>query len=540
MIPAAIYTRFSTDRQDARSIDDQLRRCREFATRNGYEVIAEFSDAAISGTHTKREQLQALLAGTRSKRRPFRAVIVDDLSRLSRDIGDTHTLIFRDLAGVGIKLVDTSGLDSEADSGEMTIAMGSIINSQYVKAIAKQTHRGLTGRALAGFSTGGSLYGFRTITEGNPTDPEHPRKLWVIHEPEAEIVRRIFDLYDQGAAGYKAIAETLNSERIAAPRDGRKGHKIGEGWGHSSVRAILSNPKYIGRWIWNAHKWTRNGHKTVRRERAAHEHVTKEMPELAIIDRPTWDRVQKRLVRVQRTGSTGGRPAGAGRTAYLLSGLLKCGQCGGPMSIHGMKMKAGVRYANFACSANRSRGDSICSSSASISERKITSALIDALRETLSAPTIADHFVDAFERKVRQGKAKAKGPDLEQQLRDAEKRVANVTKALARMPDSEALYAQLASEEATVKALRAQVAQARPDNMPRVAPSKVAVRGAIGRFLDVVADAPPARGREALARVMTPLTLRKEKTPGTWSVSGALRLRTLAAVSANLSSGGRI
>jgi site-specific DNA recombinase len=114
---------------------------------------------------------------TATKRSPFRALIVDDLSRLSRDIGDTHSIVFCDLAGAGVKLVDTSGLDSSHDSAEMTITMGSIINSQYVKNIARQTHRGLTGRALAGFSTGGSLYGYRTIGELNPTDPEHARKL---------------------------------------------------------------------------------------------------------------------------------------------------------------------------------------------------------------------------------------------------------------------------------------------------------------------------------------------------------------------------
>lgn len=55
--------------------------------------------------------------------------------------------------------------------------MQSIIASQYVAAIQKQTHRGLTGRAIAGFSTGGSLYGYTTIAEANPADPEHPRKL---------------------------------------------------------------------------------------------------------------------------------------------------------------------------------------------------------------------------------------------------------------------------------------------------------------------------------------------------------------------------
>ncbi len=110
------------------------------------------------------------------------------------------------------------------------------------------------------------------------------------------------------------------------------------------------------------------------------------------------------------------------------------------------------------------------------------------------------------------------------------------------MPESEALYTQLATEEATVKRLRTEASQARPVDAPRDVPTRAAVRASIGKFLDLVGTEAPERGREILARVMTPLTLtRNETPPGTWSVTGALRLRTLAAgVSENSSSGGAI
>jgi len=541
MVPVAIYARFSTDKQNACSIADQFRRCREFATRHGYEVVAKFADEAVSGAHANRDQLREMLrVATASSQSPFRAVIVDDLSRLSRDIGDTHVIIFRELAGAGVKVLDTGGLDSASDSGEMTVAMRSIINREYIRAVSKQTHRGLTGRALAGFSTGGSLYGYRTFGEPNPTDTEHPRKEWRIYEPEAAMVRRIFDLYDAGAASYKSIADTLNREGIRAPRDGRRGNKTGRGWNHTSVRSILLNPKYIGEWVWNANAWTRISGKAKRRARPIEEHVTKQMPELAIVSRAVWDRVQSRMTRQHRGR---GRPPGAGSHAYLVSGLLKCGTCGGSMSINGVKIKAGVRYASFACTANRSRGSSICPNSASISERKITAALVNALRETLSVPDIADSFVSAFERRVQERQSKpTREAALARQLRDAETRVKNVTTALARMPDSEALYAQLRSDEAAAKRLRADLARLRSPAVPRSTPSRAVVRANIGEFLDAIATEAPERGRELLARVMTPLTLiRNEKAPGTWSVTGAIRLRTLAAgVSANFSSGGRI
>ncbi len=99
-IPAAIYARFSTERQDARSIEDQTRRCRRFAEERSYTVVEVFSDAAQSGASLQRAGLQALLAEARGGRRaPFRAVLVDDLSRLSRDLGDTWNLVFGDGRG---------------------------------------------------------------------------------------------------------------------------------------------------------------------------------------------------------------------------------------------------------------------------------------------------------------------------------------------------------------------------------------------------------------------------------------------------------
>jgi DNA invertase Pin-like site-specific DNA recombinase len=79
--PVAIYARYSTDRQDARSIDDQMRRCRAYAAAHDYEVAAEFSDAAMSGAHVDRADMQRLLATSRTKGgAPFRAALVDDLS----------------------------------------------------------------------------------------------------------------------------------------------------------------------------------------------------------------------------------------------------------------------------------------------------------------------------------------------------------------------------------------------------------------------------------------------------------------------------
>jgi len=74
--------------------------------------------------------------------------------------------------------------------------------------------------------------------------------------------------------------------------------------GHRSVRAILLNEKYIGRWRWNpsSDRRSRQAHKSPARAPRA-EQVPREYPGLAIIDRATWDHVQARLTRPPAQGS---------------------------------------------------------------------------------------------------------------------------------------------------------------------------------------------------------------------------------------------
>jgi site-specific DNA recombinase len=118
-----------------------------------------------------------MLGDARAKGCKFRAVLVDDLSRLSRDLGNTWQVVFGDLADRDIAVVDcTTGMASSDPSARITFAALGMVNDQFLQSVRKMTHRGLEGRALAGFHTGGRCYGYRTVVEPNPPDPEHPRK----------------------------------------------------------------------------------------------------------------------------------------------------------------------------------------------------------------------------------------------------------------------------------------------------------------------------------------------------------------------------
>lgn len=98
----ALYARYSSDRQSEHSIEDQLRICREHAERQGWNVLASFQDAALSGSSTRRSGFQALQAAMR--RGDIDIVLAEALDRFSRD--QEHVAAFHKLAGfASVKVV---------------------------------------------------------------------------------------------------------------------------------------------------------------------------------------------------------------------------------------------------------------------------------------------------------------------------------------------------------------------------------------------------------------------------------------------------
>jgi DNA invertase Pin-like site-specific DNA recombinase len=110
----AIYARFSTEMQRTASLEDQIRNCRRFAAQMRWDVVADhvYQDTAVSGFGIEqRPAYQRLVAAALSAVPPFTVILVDDLSRLSRDLVETLKL-YRRLKRHGIELVAVAGMAS--------------------------------------------------------------------------------------------------------------------------------------------------------------------------------------------------------------------------------------------------------------------------------------------------------------------------------------------------------------------------------------------------------------------------------------------
>jgi len=163
----AIYSRFSSDRQSPISIEDQIRKCREYAARQGWAVLEEhiYADHAVSGTSAGRTGLQRLLAAAEQRIRAFDAILIDDTSRLTRKLADALNLYER-LTFAGVRLVAISqGVDSESSQAEILFGVHGLIDSVYSRELGLKTHRGMQGCALKALHTGGRVFGYRSVLD---------------------------------------------------------------------------------------------------------------------------------------------------------------------------------------------------------------------------------------------------------------------------------------------------------------------------------------------------------------------------------------
>ncbi|HZJ75030.1 MAG TPA: recombinase family protein [Clostridia bacterium] len=305
---AVIYARYSSDKQTEQSIDGQLRCCKEYAERNGYRVVGEYIDRALSGTSDNRPAFQEMIAD--SSKKTFQYVIVWKLDRFARNRYDS-AIYKNKLKKNGVRVLSATEGIGEGDESIILEAVLEAMAETYSRQLSQNVMRGLKESALKANSTGGVIpLGYR-LENG---------KL-VIEEVEAEAVKLIFERYAAGVKK-KAIAEELNN----------KGYKTGRGcaFNINSFRTVLNNRKYIGVFKFDD--------------------IEVEGGCPAIIDKELFDRCAKRALANRRAPARG-----KAKVEYLLTGKLFCGYCGAPMVGDSGTSATGSTYHYYSCSTRKRR-----------------------------------------------------------------------------------------------------------------------------------------------------------------------------------------
>ena len=376
---AAIYARYSSDLQSETSIDDQVRLCRERAERDGMTVAEVYTDYAISGSNlSNRPGMLSLMNA--AKQGDFDVVVAEALDRISRDQEDIAA-IYKRLIHAEIKVVTLS----EGEINELHVGLKGTMNALFLKDLAIKTRRGQRGRVEAGKIPGGNSYGYQIIRtlkdDGTVTTGERE-----IDPEQATTVRRVFQEYADGISP-RRIAGHLNAEGIPSPRGGQ--------WNASTINGsrqrrngILNNELYLGRITYNRQRFIKDPDtgKRVSRPNPEHEWVITEVPALRIIDDETWEQVQ--VIKARYTSQSGNKRQTKKR---LLTGLVKCGACGGSMTI--------INRERYSCSAKRERGT--CDSPIGIKAMDLEVRILTGLKDILLGnEDLLDVFVQEFKAEV--------------------------------------------------------------------------------------------------------------------------------------------
>ena len=382
---AVIYARYSSHNQREASIEDQVRLCRTQIVQEGWVYLHAYTDRALSGASTLRPAYQDLLQDARDG--VFDVAVAESLDRFSRDL-EHVAAIFKQFSFAGIKLVTLA----EGEITELHVGLKGTMNALYLKDLAQKTWRGLEGRVREGKSGGGLCYGYNVAPQAG-ADGASINGEREINKAEAAIVNRIFREYASGRSP-QVIVRQLNQEEITGPR--------GNSWGPSTIygnwrrgTGILNNELYIGRLVWNRQRYTKDpatGRRVARPNPKA-EWVIEDVPALRIVDDDLWQRVKDRQqITRQNIVGVGGRlqSENARRPRYLLSGLLKCGPCGGGFSK--------ISTHHYGCSTARNKGT--CDNRRTIRRDELEARVLDGLKGQLMRPERLKEFADEFHREI--------------------------------------------------------------------------------------------------------------------------------------------
>ena len=469
----AIYARYSSDRSREASIEDQVRVCRQRAEREGWTVVEVYADFAISGASADRPRFQQLMADAQAGR--FEVILAEALDRLSRD-QEHMAAFYKQMSFAGARVVTIA----EGDITELHVGLKGTMAALFLKDLAQKTHRGLEGRVRAGHSGGGRCYGYRVVhglrADGTPIAGE----LAIVPE-EAAILRRVFTAY-AGGQSPRSIARALNAEGVPGPRGGKWTASLLLG-GAARQTGLLRNRLYIGERVWNRQRFVKdpNTGKRLARSNPREAWIVTEVPDLAIIDGELWAAAQARLAAGRRTvcapepgpagresgamPNLGARLAAARRPAWLLSGLVRCGCCNGPMTVVGSGGRLG-------CANHVERGT--CGNKRTLLRDKLLSRVLAGLKERLLAPEFVEEFVRSYVAEVNAANRErgARQALLERERARLARQIRNLLELLKEGHGSAAMVAELRELEQRHEALGAEIAAAgRPEPVPVLHPN---------------------------------------------------------------------
>ena len=337
LLRVAAYARVSADKDAAfHSLESQTDYYNKYIQAHpNWQLVAIYSDNAISGTKEDRPEFQRMLTDCRAGKVDL--VVTKSITRFARN---TVVLLetIRELKKLEIDVYfEKENMHSISSEGELLLTLLALYAEEEARSASENQRWRIRKKFEQGQTTLGKMYGYR-LKDG---------KLTIIPE-EAEVVRQIFTDYLSGKSIY-AITKWLNTSKIPAV--------YSKAWNSSSVVTILKNEKYTGNMILQKtycpdfrikKQVVNNGQ--VPKYAVAHSHE-------AIITEEDFAKVQQILE------DNRAHPLILPKDSHLFTGLIKCGVCGGAY-VHRSRGKGQYKRPVWICHRYSELGKGVCQSQA--------------------------------------------------------------------------------------------------------------------------------------------------------------------------------
>lgn len=347
----AIYARVSTDHQGD-SVDNQVSLMTAYAQHQGSDWVIDdrfiYRDDGKSGTSiVDREAVIKLVSDAQDGM--FNVVLFKGISRFARDIVDAVNML-RALRSVKVRIISyEENFDSQQGDSDLIFQIHASVAEHESKKIGIRTKLGHRETAKRGrWAKGRPPFGY--------VIDSRTKKL-VPHPDQAPVVKLVFDMYVNKGIGMVSIARYLNEHGIKTNFDGL--------WSQVTVRLLLRNEVYLGRIAYgirrNDIEYDRKTHerKTVVSRNNDEDIIRVDGAHPELVDEYTYYLAQE-ISKSRRVNRTGGE-------LYMLSGILKCANCGTGMISHTQNRKRAdgrrVHELRYDCGKRRKYGKEQCDGS---------------------------------------------------------------------------------------------------------------------------------------------------------------------------------
>lgn len=397
---AAIYIRVSTHWQiDKDSLKVQRRELTAYVEMLlGITDYVIFEDPGYSAKNTDRPDYQAMMDRIRTGE--FTHLVVWKIDRISRNLLDFASM-YDELKKLGVTFVSKNEqFDTSSAIGEAMLKIILVFAELERQMTSERVTAVMLSRANNGQWNGGRVpYGYSWDKDSGT---------FSIVEHEAKTIKKMAELYEQ----YQSllyVAKYMNDAGVLT--------RSGKPWNPTTVRTMLTNPWYIGQYVYNVHSGGKGTDK-----RAEDEWITVEDHHEPILDERLFYRLKFLLQRNRRGGVAAGQTY-VRKNVHIFGGLLRCAKCGSNMISNQDRRRAnGIRPSIYACGSRR-RHQTSCTNKY-ISDMTLGPFVLNYIANIIRAARThsATTSAEALERKLLRGGAFADvasiGPEALSQLID--------------------------------------------------------------------------------------------------------------------------